>query len=106
MKDNGFSKKEFKSLLELATNESLFIINGIYYTQKDGFAMGSPLGPVLANIFLCHYEDIWLNCCPPQFKPCLYRRYVDDIFMLFEREEQVNKFEKFLNSRHKNMHFT
>ena len=23
--------------------------------------MGSPLAPVLANFFMCHYEKLWLN---------------------------------------------
>ena len=29
-----------------------------------GVAMGSPLGPSLANAFLAHYEQIWLSDCP------------------------------------------
>ena len=37
---------------------------GKYYTQCDGVAIGSPLGPTLANIFLRYWEDIWLNKCP------------------------------------------
>ena len=68
--------------------------------------MGSPLGPHLANIFLCHYEEIWLSACPRQFKPVYYKRYVDDIFCLFDNERQANQFQKFLNSRHKNMNFS
>ena len=44
--------------------------------------MGSPLGPTQANAFLCHYEKNWLNECPSQFKPVVYRRYVDDIFFV------------------------
>ena len=31
--------------------------------------MGVPLGPTLANAFLCHYEKLWLDSCPPEFKP-------------------------------------
>ena len=27
--------------------------------------MGSPLGPTLANAFLCHYEKLWLDNCSP-----------------------------------------
>ena len=106
MKIKGLSRIQFKNLLELATKESLFIFDGICYSQTDGVAMGSPLGPTLANIFLTHYEEIWLSKCPNQFKPKYYRRYVDDIFILFEDSNQVNKFEKFMNSRHKNINFT
>ena len=36
------------------------------YKQIDGVAMGSPLGPTLANAFLCFHEQIWLNECPDE----------------------------------------
>ena len=42
--------------------------------------MGSPLGPTLANIFLCFHEQIWLDNCPFEFKPVIYSRFVDDTF--------------------------
>ena len=102
----GLNKQEFRSLLELATKESLFLFDKNYYSQTDGVAMGSPLGPTLANIFLCHYEEIWLSSCPKQFKPTYYKRYVDDIFCLFKTEQNAKQFQKFLNSRHKNMNFS
>ena len=35
-----------------------------FYIQVDDVAMGSSLGPVLANIFLLHHEENWLNKCP------------------------------------------
>ena len=50
------NKSEFKELLSLSTKESYFIFNGLLYIQIDGVAMGSPLGPTLANAFLCFYE--------------------------------------------------
>ena len=68
--------------------------------------MGSPLGPTLANIFLSHHETTWLNECPVQFKPVYYRRYVDDIVVLFKSRNHVKKFRKYLNSRHKCMSFS
>ena len=46
--------------------------------------MGSPLGPALANAFLCHYEKIWLNECSSKFKPVVYRCYIDNIFVLLK----------------------
>ena len=68
--------------------------------------MGSPLGPTLANLFLAYYEEKWLNECPVQFKPKFFRRYVDDIFLLFDNRDHVKKFLRFMNSRHKNIRFT
>ena len=60
-KFKGFSRQQFKKLLSLAVKDSFFLFNGTYYEQVDGVAMGSPLGPTLANIFLCHWEEIWIN---------------------------------------------
>ena len=28
-----------------------------------------------------HYEKLWLDNCPPEFKAVVHRRYVDDIFL-------------------------
>ncbi|XP_057293867.1 uncharacterized protein LOC130622418 [Hydractinia symbiolongicarpus] len=103
---DGIPKKDLKHLHTLATTESIFVFNGVYYKQIDGVAMGSPLGPTLVNIFMCHYENIWLKNCPSEFKPIYYRRYVDDIFVLFESREHVQNFYEYINSRHQNIKFT
>ena len=68
------SRKDLYDLLKLATTESSFILDNKLYKQIDGFAMGSPSGSTLANAFFCHYGKIWLNECPSQFKPVVYRR--------------------------------
>ena len=78
----GINKSEFKNLLSLPTQELYFIFNDVLYKQKDGVAMGSSLGPTMANVFLSFYEVKWLEQCPMEFKPVFYRRYVDDIFFL------------------------
>ena len=68
--------------------------------------MGSPLGPTLANIFLCYHESNWLKDCPKNFKPIYYKRYVDDIFVLFTKPEHAQFFPKYINKKHNNIKFS
>ena len=86
----GISKNDFHDLLNLATKESFFMFNNKFYIQVNDVAMGSTLGPILANIFLSHHEEKWLSKCPIEFKPSSYRRHVDDIFVLFESSESAD----------------
>ena len=74
----GINKSEFKNLLLLATKKSYFIFN-ILYKQKDGMAMGSPLGPTPANVFLSFYEVKLIEECPKEFKPV----FTEDMLMTF-----------------------
>ena len=83
-------------MLSLTTKENVILFDQIYY---------SPLGPPLANIFPCHHETTWLKNCPKSFKPVYYKRYNDDIFVLFENLEQV-LFVNYINKRYKNIKFS
>ena len=85
---------------------SSFIFDNTLYKQIDGVAMGSPLEATLADAFLCHYEKLWLDSCPPEFKPVVYRRYVGVIFVLFKSKDHLLLFTKYMNTRHKNLKFT
>ena len=84
--------KDLKELLKFASCELLFTFDNEYYIQLHGVAMDSPLGPTLANAFLCHFQKQWLSDCPQDFCPNIYRRYVDDIFVT-------------LNTKHPNIKF-
>ena len=90
----------------IATKESFFMFNIKYYKQVDSVAMGSPLGPALANIFMCSFENKWLRDCHNNFKPVFYRRYVDDIFALFSSPDHADKFKEYLSSKHPNINFS
>ena len=68
--------------------------------------MGSPLGPTLANVFLCNHKKIGLQNCPFEFKPVIGRRHIDDTFLLFCSEHHIEKFRDYLSRQHKNMKFT
>ena len=53
----SLQKEQLARLLEIATTNQLFQFNGQLYEQVDGVAMGSPLGPLMVNVFMCHLED-------------------------------------------------
>ena len=48
----------------------------------------------------------WLEQCPDKFKLIYYRRYVDDIFVLFKSRDHLIKFRNYLNKCHPNMNFS
>ena len=87
----GINKSEFKNLLSLATQILYFIFNDVLYKQKDGVAMGSPLVPIVVNVFLSFYKVKWLEQCLKELKPVFYR-YVHHIFVLFESDKVLSKF--------------
>ena len=66
----------------------------VFMIIVDGISMGTPLGPVLANLLMGYHEKIWLQ----EFvegKVLMYKRYVDDISCMFRNEKDA---ENFLNS--------
>ena len=104
---NGkLNKSDIFKLLETATSESSFIFDFLLYKQIEGVATGSPLGPTLANVFLCYYKKEWLDNCPSHFKPIVYRRCVDDIFVLFSSKEHLQPFVDYMNKQHRCIKFT
>ena len=104
-KVHNFSRRQLNKLLKLVLKENHFLFNGKIYNQIDGVAMGSSLGPILANIFMSHFEKNALS----QFTgtlPCTYRRYVDDTFLTFHNQAEMDLFFEFMNNLHKNIKFT
>ena len=102
----NIDKNTMKKLLDFTTTESCFLFNGNMYNQIDGVAMGSPIGPTYANIFMSHHETNWLDECPSNFKPIAYKRYVDDTFLIFHSNDHIQLFLDYLNSKHPKIKFT
>ena len=50
------SKAELKKIFEFATSGTYFLFKDAFYNQIDSAAMGSPLGLVLANLFITYDE--------------------------------------------------
>ena len=92
-----------RKLLSMCVCDNTFVFNGKVYEQIDGVAMGSSLGPVLANIWMTHLEETHIY--GSEFHPSFYRRYVDDTFCMFRQADHVTKFLDFLNSLHPSTKF-
>ena len=73
------------------------------YKQLDGVAMGSPLGPALANIFVGFHESRLFD---NTVKPGFYFRFVDDTFAFFGSEVGCDHFQEKLNLVHPALKFT
>ena len=102
----GYSKKLFRELLCVCVTNTYFFFNNVLYKQIEGLAMGNPLAPTMANIFMCNLEESFLTICPPHLKPKFYKRYLDDVFAVFETEKQAEGFQNYINSAHPNIKFT
>ena len=99
-------KDNIYNLLSMATKESFFMLNNKSYKQIDHVAMGSPLDPALANIFMYNFENKWLKDWPQSLKRVFYWRYIDDIFVLFSSLDQAEKFKKYFSSKHSKINFS
>ena len=102
----GFSPEQLKQLLNLSVKNCHLTFRGRVFDQIEGVAMGSPLSPLFANIFLSYHEQNWLKNCPGQFKPIYYRCYVDDCSILVKSKYYITPFLDYLNSQHTCIHFT
>ena len=88
------SPEQITKLVEVCLKTTYFVYNSEYYEQLEGAAMGLPVSPIVANIFMEHFEEIALDS---RFR--LRRRYVDDVFCIIKRSN-VFKFPVSFNNFH------
>ena len=87
----------------LATKSVSFSFNEVMYRQVDGISMGSPLGSLMANVFVGFLEKTLFQKVS---KPYYYARYVDDTFACFGSRDEALKFFQDLNGLHPSLGFT
>ena len=94
-------------LLSTSLKQNYFYYNGNYYEQKDGLPMGSPLSPILSEIFLQHLEAAHIDNIKKQYNIIYYGRYVDDIIVIYDNPTDTgNEILSKFNGIHNNIKFT
>lgn len=98
---NGITQNEIEKLLSAILSSTYFTFNGKIYKQISGLPMGNCLSGTLAILFMNRLEQKVLL----DNNICLYRRYVDDIFILCENREKAIDFHTAMNQQHPNIIF-
>ncbi|XP_064479666.1 uncharacterized protein LOC135392983 [Ornithodoros turicata] len=78
--DNPYDPRVLFTFLNLILKNNNFEFDGKHYLQVSGTAMGTKMAPNYANIFMGNLEEAFLFEC--EKKPTLYKRFMDDIFMV------------------------
>lgn len=98
--------KEFKELISLCLNQNICSFDRSVFKFKDGLPMGAPLSSMVADIFVNALEVRFLNYSEAS-NILFYRRYVDDILMVWGGDEgSLTRFFKKLNRCDGNTQFT
>ena len=98
----GFASETVMRLLKLCLS-TYFKFRSKFYDLTDGLAMGSPVSPPVANLFMADLESKALKSFSGV--PSVWCRYVDDVLSIVKRS-LVKDFFDHLNSQHGGISFT
>ena len=90
-------------LLAFCLNNTYFVFQDTFYEQTKGAAMGSPISPIIANIFMEAFEQRALATAlhPPR----VWKRYVDDTLVVQQQKYQ-QEFLQHINTVDPSIQFT
>ena len=94
----NLKKRTMKRLLVDSCTKTAFSFDNVLYELCDGVSMGSPLGPVLANIILTEFENVIVKPLIETSVLNFYCRYLDDTLLLIKKhkiQHVLNSFNSF-----------
>ena len=103
--DKSVSTETLLELAECVLKNNVFEHDGTYFRQNQGTAIGTKMAPSYAILFMSHLENLILESS--MYKPLVWWRYIDDIFLLWQHgEENLKRFLEHLNNFHPTIKFT
>ena len=100
------NKIQIAELFKICIKNITFKFGDFNYKQINGIAMGSPLAPALAEVFLTNIENEFIINSSNPLGILFYYRFVDDIFVILPENVDDNKLLRIFNNFHKNLRFT
>ena len=105
MERTNITTNAIMELLTVCVQTTYFQLEDKFYQQEFGMAMGSPLSPIMSNIYMENFEDEVIN--QSMSKPKMWLRYVDDTFVIWPHgTEKLNQFLESLNNHAPSIKFT
>ena len=94
-------------IAEHVLTNNVFTFEDRYYKQVQGTAMGTPMAPAGANLFMGKLESLLLDSSPVPMSADFWKRFIDDIFLLWtDSLDNLNLFLDHINSLHPTIKFT
>ena len=91
------------SLMEFCLKTTYFLFQGRFYEQLQGAAMGSPISPIVANLYMEDFEIKAISWA--EYPPTIWKRYVDETFVVNDSALK-EKFLEHINNMDPQIQFT
>ena len=99
----SITRNKIREILLFCKKNVHFTFRDFAYLQTFGIAMGSPLGPVLAGIFMVHCQKYLIPL--PTVELSFQKRYLDES-ITFVKIGRVDHILSMINNFHPNIQFT
>ena len=96
-KDQSFPSLLIKQLILTVLNSNTLQFGTRFYQQIKGTAMGTPMAPNFANLFMSKFETDMLQDYQDQhgMSPFIWLRFIDDVFFIWSGTQ--NSLQHFIN---------
>ena len=91
------------NLLKFCLKTTCFQFQGRFFEQLQGAATGSPISPIMANLYMEDFDIKAINIA--EYPPRMWKRYVDDTFVVIDSARK-KKFLEHINNMDPHIHLT